>query len=49
MIQLRPFSKDDFDLLLDLANQAVPFAPQENMDWLEARRLMKLKPYGATS
>ncbi|MBX2997653.1 MAG: hypothetical protein KF893_04020 [Caldilineaceae bacterium] len=38
MIALRPFDLSDFDLLLDLANQAVPFAPRENADWLAARK-----------
>ncbi|GIV97585.1 MAG: hypothetical protein KatS3mg057_2242 [Herpetosiphonaceae bacterium] len=38
MIALRPFEVGDFDLLLDLANQAVPFAPRENADWFAARK-----------
>jgi N-acetylglutamate synthase-like GNAT family acetyltransferase len=38
MIALRSFELSDFDLLLDLANQAVPFAPHENSDWLAARK-----------
>ena len=38
MIAIRPFRQDDFDTLLDLANQAVPFAPSENAEWLEYRK-----------
>jgi N-acetylglutamate synthase-like GNAT family acetyltransferase len=38
LIKLRPFRPEDFDLLLDLANQAVPFAPQENIEWLAYRQ-----------
>jgi N-acetylglutamate synthase-like GNAT family acetyltransferase len=41
MIALHPFKhfeQDDWDILLDLANQAVPFAPQENEEWLEYRK-----------
>lgn len=38
MIGLRPFELSDFDLLLDLANQAVPFAPRENGEWLAVRK-----------
>jgi hypothetical protein len=38
MLTLRLFHPSDFDLLLDLANQAVPFAPGENAEWLAYRR-----------
>ena len=38
MINIRPFQPSDWNLLLDLANQAVPFAPKENADWLEYRK-----------
>jgi hypothetical protein len=38
MIGLRPFVSNDFGLLLDLANQAVPFSPRENADWFAARK-----------
>lgn len=38
MIEIRPFEPEDFGVLLDLANQAVPFAPEANAEWLEYRR-----------
>jgi len=38
MISIRPFDPADWDALLDLANAAVPFAPQENAQWLAYRR-----------
>lgn len=38
MIELRPVREEDFAVLLDLANQAVPFAPRENAEWLEYRK-----------
>jgi N-acetylglutamate synthase-like GNAT family acetyltransferase len=38
MIELHPFEQNDWDILLELANQAVPFAPQENEEWLEYRK-----------
>jgi N-acetylglutamate synthase-like GNAT family acetyltransferase len=38
MLELRPFESNDFSLLLDLANEAVPFAPTENAEWLEYRK-----------
>ena len=38
MIEIRPFQQKDFDVLLDLANQAVPFAPVENAEWWEYRK-----------
>lgn len=38
MTELRPFRHADWGVLLDLANQAVPFAPQENVEWLEHRK-----------
>ena len=38
MIAIRPFQQEDFDVLLDLANQAVPFAARENAQWLEYRK-----------
>jgi N-acetylglutamate synthase-like GNAT family acetyltransferase len=38
MIQVRPFHENDWEMLLDLANQAVSFAPQENIEWLEYRK-----------
>jgi hypothetical protein len=34
-IEIRPFRQEDFDLLLHLSNQAMPFTPQENAEWLE--------------
>jgi hypothetical protein len=44
MIALRPFELSDFELLLDLANQAVPFAPRENAHWLAARKSLRGVP-----
>lgn len=38
MIEIRPFQPEDFNSLLDLANQAVPFAPKENAEWFEYRK-----------
>jgi N-acetylglutamate synthase-like GNAT family acetyltransferase len=38
MIELRPFQKEDWGVLLDLANLAVPFAPEDNEEWLEYRK-----------
>src|SRR5436190_1289603 len=38
MLEIRPFQPQDWDLLLPLANQAVPFAPAENAEWLNKRR-----------
>jgi len=38
MIEVRPFRPKDWEALLDLANQAVPFAPQENAEWLKYRK-----------
>lgn len=38
MIVIRPFRQEDFSILLDLANQAVPFAAGENAEWLEYRK-----------
>lgn len=38
MITIRPFQPADWGYLLDLANQAVPFAPKENAEWLEYRQ-----------
>ena len=35
---IRNFRPPDFDLLLDLANQAVPFAAEGNQEWLEYRK-----------
>jgi N-acetylglutamate synthase-like GNAT family acetyltransferase len=35
MKEVRPFHLSDFGLLLELANQAVPFAPKGNKEWLE--------------
>ena len=37
-MEIRPFRQEDWEVLLDLANQAVPFAPQENAEWLEYRK-----------
>lgn len=37
-ILLKAFRQEAWDLLLGLANQAVPFAPQENAEWLEFRK-----------
>lgn len=38
MLKIRPFQQDDWPILLDLTNQAAPFAPQENAEWLEYRQ-----------
>lgn len=38
MLEIRPFQQDDWHVLLDLANRAVPFAPQENVEWLAYRK-----------
>lgn len=38
MIKLREFQDTDFEILLDLAGQAVPFAPKENQEWFEYRK-----------
>jgi N-acetylglutamate synthase-like GNAT family acetyltransferase len=38
MIEIRLFRPDDFHILLELANQAVPFAPKENAEWFEQRK-----------
>jgi N-acetylglutamate synthase-like GNAT family acetyltransferase len=38
MIYLQPFEEENWGLLLELANQAVPFAPQENEEWLAYRK-----------
>jgi GNAT superfamily N-acetyltransferase len=38
MIEIRSFRPEDFRLLLDLANQAVPFAAEANAEWLEYRQ-----------
>ncbi len=38
MIDIRPFKLEDFEVLPDLANQAAPFAPEENTVWFERRR-----------
>ena len=38
MTKIRPFHPSDFGLLLELANQAVPFAPEGNQEWLEYRK-----------
>lgn len=38
MIEIRPFQPEDFNTLLELANEAVPFAPKENAEWLEYRK-----------
>lgn len=38
MIELKPFEQEHWNILLKLANQAVPFAPQENEEWLEYRK-----------
>ena len=38
MIKIRPFQQEDWAVLLNLANQAVPFAPQENAEWVEYRK-----------
>ncbi len=37
-LKIRPFDPDDFGLLLDLANLAVPFDPQGNQEWLKFRK-----------
>jgi hypothetical protein len=37
MTTIRPLQQKDFDVLLDLANRAVLFAPKENAEWLEYR------------
>lgn len=38
MIIIRPFRGQDYDTLLALANEAAPFAPEENAQWFERRR-----------
>jgi len=38
MIKIRKFQPKDFGVLLELANQAVPFAPHENQEWFEYRQ-----------
>ena len=38
MLEIRPVQPQDWDLLLPLANQAVPFAPAENAEWFNKRR-----------
>lgn len=38
MIEIRPFVSSDFDVLCELANQAVPSVPQENAEWADARK-----------
>jgi N-acetylglutamate synthase-like GNAT family acetyltransferase len=40
MIEICPFQVEDWgwDLVLELANQAVPFAPEGNAEWLEYRK-----------
>lgn len=38
MIDIRPFQPSDWSVLLHLANQAVPFAAQDNAAWLEYRK-----------
>jgi N-acetylglutamate synthase-like GNAT family acetyltransferase len=38
MLAIRPFQEQDWDVLLGLANQAVPFAPAENAEWFNKRR-----------
>jgi hypothetical protein len=38
MLEIRPFQSQDWDLLLPLANQAVPFALAENAEWFNKRR-----------
>jgi N-acetylglutamate synthase-like GNAT family acetyltransferase len=39
MIEIKSFEQGDWSILLELANQAVPFAPQENEEWLEYRKV----------
>jgi ADP-dependent phosphofructokinase/glucokinase len=38
MITIRKFQQQDFEMLLELANRAVPFAPEENKEWFEYRK-----------
>jgi N-acetylglutamate synthase-like GNAT family acetyltransferase len=38
MVEIRPFLQDDWAVLFDLANQAVPFAQQGNITWLNNRK-----------
>lgn len=38
MVEIRPFQEDDWPVLLDLANQAVPFAERGNITWLNNRK-----------
>jgi N-acetylglutamate synthase-like GNAT family acetyltransferase len=38
MLDIRPFQPEDWDSLLDLANQAVPFALADNIEWVKLRR-----------
>src|SRR5678816_493105 len=37
-VEIRPFQPEDFNHLLALANQAVPFALKENAEWFEYRK-----------
>lgn len=38
MITIRPFQPEDWNVLLDLAHQAVPFEPKDNEAWLGYRK-----------
>jgi N-acetylglutamate synthase-like GNAT family acetyltransferase len=38
MIEIKLFQQDDWNIVLDIANQAVPFAPHGNIEWLEKRK-----------
>lgn len=38
MVTIRHFHPDDFNTLLELANQAVPFDPHGNKEWLGYRK-----------
>lgn len=44
-MKIRPFEEQDWPLLLDLANQALPFAPAENVEWLAMRQSLDETKY----
>jgi N-acetylglutamate synthase-like GNAT family acetyltransferase len=38
LVKIRSFQSEDFDILVDLANQAAPFAADGNKEWFEYRK-----------
>jgi N-acetylglutamate synthase-like GNAT family acetyltransferase len=38
LVKIRPFQVEDFELILVLADQAVPFAADGNKEWFEYRK-----------